>query len=331
MINRNLDLYITNACNLKCDWCYFNNSTYKSKTNGSIKKMSFFTAKKAINLFLSFAESSEEKYLISFLGGEPLLNFNLIEKLYFCFKKKFPSKKIDFLIFTNGSKINEEISKFIQEKKIKIRISFNSETENSWKKFCSFFNHYEYLAAGFILIDRDIKNLFKKFNKIYSFGIRRFYFIPEFIFSQWNQDKLDSLKLELRKISEFYLKKIKEDIYLNYLHSEDNQLKYVTTLEKNSDLCVIEEMKRKNFIIMPNGDIFSCSIGIFSSKQECYEANKLGNLKNFFSLEKKILEFRKNYASYPKSYVPCLSSKSLLKKMKFFNIFRREQSYVFSK
>lgn len=99
---KNITFSVTEDCNLKCDYCYFTHKNHKNK-------MSFDIAKKAVDYILS-----EEKFLIhdgvvwDFIGGEPTLEIDLIDKIceYILYKMFVMNHKwlycYRFMIGTNG-------------------------------------------------------------------------------------------------------------------------------------------------------------------------------------------------------------------------------------
>jgi len=68
-------LIVTHACNLQCSYCY--------ESHKGNKKMSFEVAKQCILREVDFVKKSSEftEIEIDFMGGEPLLNFDLIRKV----------------------------------------------------------------------------------------------------------------------------------------------------------------------------------------------------------------------------------------------------------
>ncbi|XRO74906.1 radical SAM protein [Methanocaldococcus sp. 28A] len=108
-----LILKITNRCNLNCIYCY--------SSNKSNKDMDFETAKNAVDYILKI----DDKVKIQFTGGEPLLNFDLIEKIINYCNENYFNKYISYAIQTNGTLLNEEIIKKIKDLDIKIGISID--------------------------------------------------------------------------------------------------------------------------------------------------------------------------------------------------------------
>ena len=99
-----IDLDLTVKCNLACDYCF------KEKTN---KDMSLETAQDAI-CWLIFASMDVKRLVVNFIGGEPLLRFDLIKKLVpFGIRRAFQhNKSIHFGITTNGTIMSDEILRF---------------------------------------------------------------------------------------------------------------------------------------------------------------------------------------------------------------------------
>ncbi|XRP96544.1 radical SAM protein [Methanocaldococcus sp. 16A] len=108
-----LILKITNRCNLNCIYCYASN-----KNN---KDMDFETAKNAVDYILKI----DDKLKIQFTGGEPLLNFDLIERIISYCTETYSNKYISYAIQTNGTLLSEKIIKKIKDLEIKIGISID--------------------------------------------------------------------------------------------------------------------------------------------------------------------------------------------------------------
>lgn len=74
-IPKSITFCVTEACNLACKYCYMT-----GKNN--LKKMSFETAKKTVDFILANREQFDEPSVIwEFIGGEPFLEIDLIDKI----------------------------------------------------------------------------------------------------------------------------------------------------------------------------------------------------------------------------------------------------------
>ena len=117
-----LVLKITGNCNFNCSYCYDYNETRISKTIpiDKVKEtISFLLAKnRAINLV--------------FHGGEPLLHFPMIKEIVeFATKEMGSTKRINFLMQTNGSMFNKEIINFLDNHNFGVGLSLDGRTEHT--------------------------------------------------------------------------------------------------------------------------------------------------------------------------------------------------------
>jgi len=105
-------LMIALDCNMRCGYCYGDGGSYKRERT----LMSTETAFKAVDCALSLGDIK----VITFFGGEPLLNFNLIKEVV---QRVEPD--ITCGIITNGTIMNEEIAEFIKEHALPLTISID--------------------------------------------------------------------------------------------------------------------------------------------------------------------------------------------------------------
>ncbi len=113
-------LMVTHACNLRCTYCF-----EKHKSNDPSRRMSFETAKTILSKELDlFAKSYQhgERFAVEFFGGEPLLNFLLIESVYNWIKGQKLFFPVVFQITTNGTLLTSHIREWLTERKSDFRI-----------------------------------------------------------------------------------------------------------------------------------------------------------------------------------------------------------------
>ena len=73
---RQLTLSVTHSCNMRCDYCAY---YYRNKNNSEQAQMDWSIAKSAIDMYFAHSKAFLHKQ-IGFYGGEPLLQFDLIQK-----------------------------------------------------------------------------------------------------------------------------------------------------------------------------------------------------------------------------------------------------------
>ncbi len=117
-----LCLHMAHTCNLKCKYCFAGDGEY----SGGMKLMSLDVAKKAVDLVLK-KSGNKKNVEIDFFGGEPMLNFEVIKKTvaYAHEKQREYKKQIHFTITTNGTILDDESLKFINENMDNIVISID--------------------------------------------------------------------------------------------------------------------------------------------------------------------------------------------------------------
>jgi uncharacterized protein len=115
-----LSIMVAQECNMKCIYCYGDDGSYGL---GGI--LSRECAKKTIDWF--FGQAKNKKLKITFFGGEPLLNFPVIEFIVSYIKKVIPEKEksLFYSITTNGLLLDDKIINFFKENKIKPMISID--------------------------------------------------------------------------------------------------------------------------------------------------------------------------------------------------------------
>ena len=121
-----LILCSTEQCNLRCEYCIYYDTKYQGKT--PLKKMEFETAKKAISEFLENSENSPRR-CISFYGGEPLMNFELIKKCVEFVEEQNLLHDMDFTMTTNGLLLNREKADFLYQHRFIVSVSIDGPKE----------------------------------------------------------------------------------------------------------------------------------------------------------------------------------------------------------
>ncbi len=96
---------VTDACNLKCEYCVFG-ELYSGFDERLSRNLSFENAKAVINYLVVFWEKQtlttvKPPLSIGFFGGEPLMNFPLIERVVSYIKSLSLSREITYSITSN--------------------------------------------------------------------------------------------------------------------------------------------------------------------------------------------------------------------------------------
>ena len=120
---REIDLFVTHRCNLKCQYCY-----HKQKNLDLDEKTAIEIVKKLAT------EICPEQVSINFWGGEPFLKGDIILKVMEEVSKYYGEKQRMFQIITNGTIYDEELLKKMFEYFSRVQISLDGREETHNKK-----------------------------------------------------------------------------------------------------------------------------------------------------------------------------------------------------
>lgn len=234
-----LTLEINQKCNLKCKYCYL------QEKNG--EEMSEEVLCSAIDFGVQNATNHNDKKLdIDFIGGEPLINFELIKKAVAYAKLKALNHNIEvsFMITTNGLLLNKEIVDFLISESFNLKISIDgnkkvNDTNRIYQsgkgsyegviKQLAFVKDFEKRARRLVRVTNVVtKNNYKHyFDSVYHLVENlNLHYIDSCIdlFPNWTQDELETIQKEICKIFDFFIEKyIKgEGFYWRFInHAEE--------------------------------------------------------------------------------------------------------------
>jgi len=114
-----ITLEVTELCNLRCHYC-----TWEYLREGKRKRMSPQTAFAVID-FLYDHSSEVEQRVLSFYGGEPLLEFQLIKQCVSYARSRFGDEGVRFSLTTNGTLIDEKKAAYLAENQFSILVSID--------------------------------------------------------------------------------------------------------------------------------------------------------------------------------------------------------------
>ena len=131
-------LQVTQQCNFRCAYCVYCAGDFELQRNHSSKRMSIETALAAVDFFAARC-GNQDQPAIAFYGGEPLLEFPLIQKVVTYAEEKLYGKKLVFSITTNASLLTPEIARFFSEHNFLTTISLDgtSETHDRSRRFAA--------------------------------------------------------------------------------------------------------------------------------------------------------------------------------------------------
>lgn len=128
-INKNLKalcLHVSHDCNLRCEYCFASEGDY----NSGRKLMKEEIAIKAVD-YLVANSGGRQNIEIDFFGGEPLMNFDVVEAVVKYGREimRESKKRFYFTITTNGTLLNDYRIDFINKNMDNVVISIDGRKE----------------------------------------------------------------------------------------------------------------------------------------------------------------------------------------------------------
>lgn len=220
-----LILQLTQGCNFRCSYCVYSSSNKLNRSHSN-KSMSFETAKRAIDFYHDRTIDSKEVG-ISFYGGEPLLQFELIKQIVEYCDSKFYGKTINYRITTNGSLLDTDTIKFFidEGRNFNVLISLDGpkRIQDRFRRFSDGHGSYDKILENIYNID----SIYNKIERRFSFNT--------VIDTDMDYDEIVKLERDpiLKKCSiqynfvekedryetynSIFLEKINYDVFLGYL------------------------------------------------------------------------------------------------------------------
>ena len=123
--SKGIQLFVTEACNLRCRYCY---AWHNDALRGP--QMPMDVADAAIDFALT-RNGNLRRMNITFFGGEPLLNFGLIEHVVIHARERARKlgKRVHLGLVTNGTLVDEEIAAFLKRHRVGVTLSLDGPPE----------------------------------------------------------------------------------------------------------------------------------------------------------------------------------------------------------
>lgn len=233
-------IILTTDCNLSCSYCFINKDNYNDI------ELSIESIENAIAHFLRFPGYVKT---ISFGGGEPLLRFGKLKRIYNYIHKNNNHKdsKLIIALASNGTLLNESRCMFLKRNKINLKISIDGKEivhnynrpyktkryESSYKSIVDNLSRYYFIkgeeysnavGAQLVFSPLTVRNLLDNIKAIWNIGFRYIDFYPE-LYYDWSSEELDIMSREFEKFTDFYIsifnkaKKSTEIFYNTLLHN----------------------------------------------------------------------------------------------------------------
>lgn len=254
-----IELNLTFNCNLTCEYCFVH-------CKSPHERMSLETAQKAIDLLVDRAIFPN--VVITLIGGEPLLEFPLIQQIvpYALERAARRNLIVTWAITTNGTLITEEMLQYFARHQMNLLISLDGgpEThdryrrtrsgEGTWHKITGLLplvqKYQPWLGARMTVSTEALSTMREDFNTLVGLGINQLIIAPAQGEQQWTLQEIEQYGKNMVGIKADYLEHKKKGAHLLIEELESGQPQYTGwgCRAGNTSLA-----------IAPNGDLSPCS------------------------------------------------------------------------
>lgn len=212
------NVWVTNACNFRCKYCYV--LEYERNININMAD--------DILRFIHSNVREEKEVIINFHGGEPVLNYEIVKYMVGSLDKIFGNRVL-YGMTTNGSLLTQEIIEFIAEKfvyNLSISLDGTKEINDANRRFRNGTGTYETVISHFLSLNKirpDVRvrmtynsdticELFNNVRHIVELGFKNIVAVADYTDKNWNELDVDILQVELEKIFSLYFHNNQVDI-----------------------------------------------------------------------------------------------------------------------
>ena len=280
----NLQLSITECCNLRCRYCYYKESHKNRSANMSDEVMEA-TLRLAVK---KIVEQNHHDLNITFFGGEPLLRLDFIKKTVKFSKTLIKENKailpkdfeLGFAVNTNGTLLSDEAIKFLKREKFGVFLSLDgpqkrhdlaritADGSGSFKAIAPYIPAMVELNAIVLMVvtPESVKGLADAVKWVPKQGFTRVATTLDFNGS-WTGEDFDALIPEYEKMARIWYKAKMEDsgIYLSTIQDKIS-VNLLGEREKES-MCFIGH---GSLVVATNGNTFPCTRFVSSRKGAPY-------------------------------------------------------------
>lgn len=207
----NLALVLNHQCNLRCRYCYTGRK--------ADRPMSLAVARRAVDLGL--AHAGDDPLLLSFFGGEPMLEIERMEAVAAYAQEQAPrrSTQVAFSISTNGTLLDDRRLRFLRDFAVHVQVSVDggADAQDRARPFANG-------TGSAAVVDRHIRRLqsegllhqlvavmtpetsaylAESFTYLATLGIDEIYFAPNYL-GDWSDAACDTFERELRRLTDAY-------------------------------------------------------------------------------------------------------------------------------
>lgn len=118
-----LGLNLTDQCNQRCTYCVYS-GTYSSERTHGTRHMDWEVARQGVDYYLDRADPNSRP-AITYYGGEPMLNWDVLQRVTAYLRKERQSQDPDIDVATNLTLLTRERLRFLKDHRVRIQLSID--------------------------------------------------------------------------------------------------------------------------------------------------------------------------------------------------------------
>ena len=240
-------LCVTHLCNLNCIYCY--------QKHDGVNRMTFETAKNCVDWIFSHVPEDMYGVELSFIGGEPLLEFDLEKELFEYCEKSHSNYPYIFYATTNGTLLDDKKKDWFSKHKDKFVLGLsldgmpdthNHNRSNSYIQIDPqfFINTWPDQGIKMTISDYSLLNLADNIIYLHKLGFKEIDGVNLFEGTfDWSDEKYIRLIIpQLKKLVDFYV--------------EHDELQLDQMLGRQIDMCEEENKVKRKWCGIGTGALF---------------------------------------------------------------------------
>jgi len=213
-----LAVYLSNRCNLGCRYCYV------AVNQGEPAYLTFEQLAQNLDYFLESVPGPQKK--ITFLGGEPFLNFPLFQRAVDYVRER-GGEEVVLQTFTNGVNLDRQKLDWCDDRRVFVTVSLDGDRrtndrnrvfhgDSSRSVFDAVMSRLEglpkhNLGVSLVFDSRSVEGLIHNVEFFRRMGFGRITFNPE-LYEIWSEDRLAVLRSVMEGFRKYYALVLQTDV-----------------------------------------------------------------------------------------------------------------------
>lgn len=278
---KSVALCLTHACNLRCRYCYAGVKDGRSMNpDTALRTLDFLSAQ------------SLGPCAVTFFGGEPLLQLDLIKEVVARSKAEYPSKFM-FRMATNGTLLTPDILEFLRANRVYFSLSLDGspDQQNYNRIDATGKGSYErvaeaiegtlafnpYTVAVSVVTPETVEFLAGGVKHLFGRGFR--YIVQTLNYSaDWQSDDIRRLKRQYRDLAGYYYDSLKAGKKIYYSPFDSRIQTWAQKPIERGELC---DLANTQIAIAASGRLYPC-VQFVAEDDDAARANAIGDVWSGF-------------------------------------------------